>query len=87
MKIRATAGGSVASTTGAFPGGTVQDIVMDRNDYRHVFASGPAAIYHSTDSGGTWINITGNLTGVGVIRTLEFFKLYTSSLWEELMDA
>jgi len=76
VKIRTTAGGAVSSTAAAFPGGTVQDIVMDRNDYRHVFVAGTSSVYHSTDSGATWINITGDLTGVGVTRTLEFFKLY-----------
>ena len=76
VRIRTTAGGAVASTAAAFPGGTVQDIVMDRNDYRHVFVAGTSSVYHSTDSGATWINITGDLTGVGVTRTLEFFKLY-----------
>ncbi len=76
VKIRTTAGGAVSSTAGAFPGGTVNDIVLDRNDYRHVFVAGASSVYHSTDSGATWINITGNLTGVGVTRTLEFFKLY-----------
>ena len=76
VKIRTTAGGAVSSTAGAFPGGTVNDIVLDRNDYRHVFVAGTSSVYHSTDSGATWVNITGDLTGVGVTRTLEFFKLY-----------
>ncbi|WP_395736525.1 choice-of-anchor tandem repeat GloVer-containing protein [Prosthecobacter sp.] len=76
VKIRTTSGGAVSSTAAAFPGGTVQDIVLDRNDYRHVFVAGTSSVYHSPDSGATWINITGDLTGVGVTRTLEFFKLY-----------
>ena len=76
VKIRTTAGGAVANTAGAFPGGTVQDIILDRNDYRHVFVTGSASVYHSTDSGGTWTNITGDLTGVGALHSLEFFRLY-----------
>ena len=76
VKIRTTAGGAVASTAAAFPGGTVQDIVLDRNDYRRVFVTGSSSIYFSPDSGATWQNITGDLTGVGSLHTLEFFKLY-----------
>ncbi|MEO8791915.1 MAG: choice-of-anchor tandem repeat GloVer-containing protein, partial [Chthoniobacteraceae bacterium] len=76
VKIRTTAGGAAASTAAAFPGGTVQDIVLDRNDYRRVFVTGSSSIYFSPDSGATWQNITGDLTGVGSLHTLEFFKLY-----------
>ena len=75
VKVRTTAGGSLANTAAAFPGGNVQDIVLDSNDWQRVFAAGSSSIYFSTNVGASWTNITGNLTGVGSIHTLEFFKL------------
>ncbi len=75
VKVRTTAGGSIASTAAAFPGATVQDIVLDPNDWQHVFVAGSSSVYVSTNVGASWTNITGDLTGVGSIHTLEFFKL------------
>ncbi len=75
VKVRTTAGGLVASTGAAFPGGNVQDIVLDSNDWQRVFVAGSSSVYVSTNVGASWTNITGNLTGVGSIHTLEFFKL------------
>lgn len=75
VRVRTTAGGSVASTAAAFPGGTVQDIVLDSNDWQRVFVAGSSSVYVSANVGASWTNITGNLTGVGSIHTLEFFKL------------
>ncbi len=75
VRVRTTAGGAITNTTAAFPGGTVQDIVLDTNDWRRVFAAGSSSVYVSANSGGAWTNITGNLTGVGSIHTLEFFRL------------
>ncbi|MEO7319190.1 MAG: hypothetical protein ABIZ56_09400, partial [Chthoniobacteraceae bacterium] len=75
VRLRTTAGGTVAPTAAAFPGGPVQDIVLDRNDWRRVFVAGTSSVYFSPNSGASWTNITGNLTGVGSLRTLEFFRL------------
>ena len=75
VRLRTTAGGTVATTAAAFPGGTVQDIVLDRNDWRRVFVAGTSGVYFSPNSGASWTNITGNLTGVGSLHTLEFFRL------------
>ena len=73
VKLRATAGGAVTDL--AYPGGTVNDIVLDRNDYRHLFVASSGTVYHSFNSGGSWTNITGDLTGVGTLHTIEFFRL------------
>ena len=75
VKVRTTTGGSVANTAAAFPGGTVQDIVLDSNDWQRVFVASSSSIYVSTNVGASWTNITGDLTGVGAIHTIEFFKL------------
>ena len=75
VKLRTTAGGLIASTAAAFPGGTVNDIVLDSDNWARVFVAGPSSVYVSTNSGGSWSNITGDLTGVGEVHTLEFFSL------------
>ena len=72
VRVRTTAGGPVAATATAFPGGTIQDLVLDTNDWRRVFVIDSASVYYSTNVGTNWINITGNLTGVGTVRSLEF---------------
>src|SRR5207247_107955 len=73
--FRTTLGGPVTNTAAAFPGGTVQDLVLDTNDWRRVFAVGSAGVYTSPDAGTNWVDITGNLTGVGALHTVEFFAL------------
>jgi len=75
VRVRTTSGGSISATATAFPGGTVQDIVLDAADWHHAFVAGSAAVYETTNTGSTWTNITGNLTGVGSLHSLEFFKL------------
>jgi hypothetical protein len=75
VRVRTTAGGTLTNTSAAFPGGTVQDIVLDRNDWRRVFVAGSSSVFFSSNSGASWTNITGDLTGVGSLHTLEFFSL------------
>lgn len=75
VRVRTTASGAIAATASPFPGGDVQDIVLDRNDWRRVYVAGSSAVYFSPNSGATWTNITGDLVGVGSLHTLEFFQL------------
>jgi hypothetical protein len=75
VRVRTTAGSAVAATTAAFPGGTVQDIILDSDDWRRAFVCDSSRVYVTANSGGSWTDITGNLTGVGTLRTLEFFQL------------
>lgn len=75
VRVRTTAGGAIAATAAAFPGGFVQDIVLDRDDWRRVFVADSSRVYLSSNSGGAWTDITGNLTGVGSLHTLEFFRI------------
>ncbi|MEO6753391.1 MAG: hypothetical protein ABIP85_16565, partial [Chthoniobacteraceae bacterium] len=75
VRRRTTSGGAVSATPTAFPGGTVQDIILDSNDWTRVFVADSSAVYVTPDSGTTWQNITGNLTDVGTIRCLEYFSL------------
>ncbi|HEY6169838.1 MAG TPA: Calx-beta domain-containing protein, partial [Verrucomicrobiae bacterium] len=73
VRLRTTFGGPVTATAGTFPGGTVRDVVMNTNDWRQVFAIDISGVYTTPDAGTNWVNITGNLTGVGELRQLEFF--------------
>ena len=75
VRGRTTSGGAVSATPTAFPGGTVQDVFLDSNDWARVFVADSSSVYLTPDSGTTWQNITGNLTDVGIIRCLEFFNL------------
>ncbi len=75
VRRRTTSGGAILATPTAFPGSTVQDVVLDSNDWTRVFVADSSAVYVTPDSGTTWQNITGNLTNVGTIRCLEYFKL------------
>ncbi len=75
VRRRTVAAGAVTATPTAFPGGTVQDVILDSNDWTRVFVADSSTVYVTPDSGTTWQNITGNLTDVGTIRCLEFFKL------------
>ena len=75
VRVRTTAGGAVAATPTAFPGGTVQDVFLDSNDWRRAFVCDSTNVYLTPDAGTTWSSITGNLSGVGTLRALEFFRL------------
>ena len=72
VRVRTTAGGTVSATAAAFPGGTVLDLVLDTNDWQRVFAIDSASVFVSSNAGTNWVNITGDLTGVGTLRSLEF---------------
>ncbi len=75
VRGRTTSGGAVSATPAAFPGGTVQDIVLDSNDWHRMFVCDASSVYVTPDSGASWQNITGNLTGVGDLHSLEYFNL------------
>jgi hypothetical protein len=71
--VRTTAGGTLTATATAFPGGSVRDITLDPNDWRHAFVAGPSGVWETTDNGGTWIPRTGNLASfTSNLQTIEF---------------
>ena len=72
VRRRLAAGDPVTTTPAAFPGGGVQDLVMDSTDWRRLFVIGNSTVYTSANAGANWTNITGNLTGVGALHTVEF---------------
>ena len=72
--VRTTAGGNLAATTGAFPGGTVFGVAVDPGNENNVYAIGTASVFQSLDGGANWTNITGNITddGAGSFRSIAY---------------
>ena len=61
----------VATTALPAGAGTVVDVIMNTVDWMNVFVIDANQVFQSTDAGGTWTDITGNLTET-TLRTLEF---------------
>ncbi len=74
--VRTTAGGTLAATTGAFPGGTVFGVAVDPADEDVVYAIDTNSVYQSTDGGANWTNITGNVNedGAATFRAIEYIE-------------
>lgn len=77
--VRTTAGGNLAPTAGAFPGGTVFGVAVDPADENIVYAIGNASVFQSVDGGANWTDITGNITadGAGTFRAIEYIPSAT----------
>lgn len=72
--LHATNGGPAVPTEAPFPGAKVQGIVLDLKDWHRAFVIDSSRVYVTPDAGTEiWTDITGNLTGVGKLRCLEFF--------------
>jgi hypothetical protein len=69
--VRTAAGGNLAPTAGAFPGGMVFGVAVDPADENIVYAIGNASVFQSVNGGASWTDITGNLTSVN-LRAVEF---------------
>ncbi len=72
--VRTTAGGNLAATAGAFPGGTVFGVAVDPGDANSVYAIDTNSVYESTDGGANWTDITGNIIddGAGIFRSIAY---------------
>ena len=71
--VRSTAGGTLTSTPTAFPGGTVQGIATDPQDWQHFFVADGTGVWETTDVGTSWTNLTRNLAGVNTrIQSVAF---------------
>jgi hypothetical protein len=75
IQSRTNAGGALAPTPAAFPGNTVRGVTMNPNDWRSAYVVGVTSAYNTPDAGATWVNLTGNLTGVGTLRSVEYLTL------------
>jgi ELWxxDGT repeat protein len=71
---RVTAGATPAALAG-YTGGSVLGIMIDPEDYDHVFAIDSNQVFRSTDGGVSFTDITGDLPGaVRDFRSLEFVR-------------
>ncbi|MBI3880990.1 MAG: DUF11 domain-containing protein [Verrucomicrobia bacterium] len=78
---RRTTAGAVLTQTAALPVGAVlvADVVLDTNDWRRVYVIDSDQVFFSSNAGTNWSDITGNLTGVGSLRSLEFAPFGTTN--------
>jgi hypothetical protein len=61
----------------AFPGGSVQDLALDPNNWQHFFVTDGTGVWETADAGITWKDLSGNLTAGNEpvttnIRSIEF---------------
>jgi Ca2+-binding RTX toxin-like protein len=71
--IRSTAGGKLLATPKPFPGGTVRAIVLDPNNWMHIYVADGSNVYQTTDAGATWTSLTRNLGSLNSnLQTIEF---------------
>jgi hypothetical protein len=77
--VRTTAGGNLAATAAAFPGGMVFGVAVDPANQNILYAIGNASVFQSVDGGATWTNITGNITadGAGTFRAIAYIPSAT----------
>jgi len=68
--VRTNASGFLSATATAFPGLKPNDIAILSTNWRTVFVVDSQSVYMSRDAGSSWTNITGNLTGVGQLRSI-----------------
>jgi hypothetical protein len=78
IRYRTAASGSVSNSV-AFPGGTVQGIAFDPENWKTAFIIGSTAVYLANDipanGAAAFTNITGNLTGVGNFNDVSYLTL------------
>ena len=59
--IRSTAGGTLTVTPTSFPGGNVQAIATDPENWQHIIVADSDQVWETTDAGSAWTEITANL--------------------------
>jgi hypothetical protein len=79
--LRTTAGGIMNQLT-AYNGSTVRDIAMNPEDWQNVYVVDNNQVFRSTNAGGAFTDITGNLPNVGTmeIQTVEYVDLPTAAV-------
>ncbi|EMI16807.1 hypothetical protein RMSM_06269, partial [Rhodopirellula maiorica SM1] len=60
----------------------INDVVMNTNDWSNAFAVDDTSVYQTTDSGGTWADITGSLAAIAGerLQTIAFVSGAVSAL-------
>ena len=76
VRLRTAAGGTLTQAS-ALPvgGGFVRDLVLDTNDWRRIYVIDSDQVFFTSDAGTNWSDITGNLSGFGSLRSVEFVPL------------
>ena len=73
-----TAAGNVTGNI-AFPGGAVQGVAFDPENWKTTYITGSTSVYLANDipanGAAAFTDITGNLTGVGTMHTVEYLTL------------
>ncbi len=60
-------------TTSAFPGSYIRDLAIDPDDWTHLFVIDSSdRVYRTTDAGGTWLDVTGDLPATGNTRAITY---------------
>jgi hypothetical protein len=61
VRIRTAAPPAALNTSATYTGGNVEGIVMDPNDSQSAYVIDPTHVFETTNAGGAWQDITGNL--------------------------
>jgi Ca2+-binding RTX toxin-like protein len=69
--VRSVQGAPLAATTAAFPGGNVNDIILDPNNWQIAYVSSQSGVFMTNNGGASWSTVTGNLVATE-LRTIEF---------------
>ncbi len=59
--IRSAAGGTLTVTPTSFPGGKVEAIAVDPENWQHMFVADSDQVWETPDAGSTWTDVTRNL--------------------------
>lgn len=60
--------GTLSPTLASFPGGTPNDVALVVTNWMMLFVIDSSRVFMSTNAGMSWVNITGNLNGIGSLR-------------------
>ena len=76
VQVRTLAGGNLAATAAAFPGGGAQDLAVDPTDENALYVITTSGVFSTSDGGGAWSNITGNIAagGAGNFQSVAFIE-------------
>jgi hypothetical protein len=79
--VRLDASGQLVQTSSPFPDFAL-DVILDTTDFHNAYVMAPGQVFHTTDTGTTWTNVTGNLQSFnpGRLRTITFIHGKTRNL-------
>jgi hypothetical protein len=79
--VRTGASGPLVLTASPFPDFAV-DVILDTSDFKNAYVISPGQVFHTTNTGASWTNISGNLQSLnpGSLRTITFIHGNTRNL-------